>query len=96
MSGSPSPVRHQRKPVVGTDIAALADRLIAAYDRAETLLPITTSLPGFGVADGYGVLAEIEGRRRAEGWRSVGRKIGFTIRSDSARTSDANRHSRPR
>ena len=77
-------------------VGQTADRLIAAYDRAETLPPITTSLPGFGVADGYGVLAEIEGRRRAEGWRSVGRKIGFTIRSDSARTSDANRHSRPR
>jgi 2-oxo-3-hexenedioate decarboxylase len=32
----------------------------------------------FGIADGYRVLAEIEKRRRAQGWNAVGRKLGFT------------------
>jgi 2-oxo-3-hexenedioate decarboxylase len=63
------------------DIAALADRLIAAHDRAEMLPPITEAMPGFSVADAYAVLGEIEARRRAQGWRPVGRKIGFTNRT---------------
>jgi 2-oxo-3-hexenedioate decarboxylase len=65
--------------------ADLADQLIAAYDSAETLPPITTRLPGFGVADGYEVLAAIEERRRRQGWQEVGRKIGFTNRTIWAR-----------
>ena len=63
------------------DIAALADRLIAAYDAAEMLPPVTETVPGFSVADAYAVLGEIEERRRAQGWRPVGRKIGFTNRT---------------
>ena len=62
-------------------IAALADRLIDAYDRASTLDPITASDPSFDVAAGYAVLREIEARRVASGWRPVGRKIGFTNRT---------------
>lgn len=62
-------------------IAALADRLIDAYDRASTLDPITDSDPSFDVAAGYAVLREIEARRAASGWRPVGRKIGFTNRT---------------
>src|SRR5262245_14386481 len=42
------------------------------------LAPITQSHPEFSVADAYAVLAEIEARRRAQGWWPVGRKIGFT------------------
>jgi len=60
------------------DLAIIADRLIAAYDGVTTLPPITSSAPDFGVADGYAVLEDIENRRRAQGWRAVGRKIGFT------------------
>jgi 2-oxo-3-hexenedioate decarboxylase len=63
------------------DTADLADELIAAYDSARTLPPITVRLPGFGVADGYEVLAAIEERRRRQGWQDVGRKIGFTNRT---------------
>ncbi len=66
---------------MGTDLAQIADRLIKAYDTATTLPPITAGAPDFSVADGYAVLAEIEARRRAQGWRSVGRKIGFTNRT---------------
>jgi 2-oxo-3-hexenedioate decarboxylase len=61
--------------------ANLADELIAAYDSATTLPPITARLPGFAVTDGYDVLAAIEERRRRHGWQEVGRKIGFTNRT---------------
>ena len=63
---------------MGADIDSIADRLIAAYDGASMLAPISASAPEFDIADGYRVLAEIEKRRRAQGWRAVGRKLGFT------------------
>jgi len=63
----------------GHDIAATATRLIAAYDGAAQIPPITSSDPAFDVATAYEVLREIENRRRiVQGWRPIGRKIGFT------------------
>ena len=59
----------------------LADRLIAAYDGGRVLAPITDEAADFDVAAAYDVLAEIERRRRAQGWVPVGRKIGFTNRT---------------
>jgi 2-oxo-3-hexenedioate decarboxylase len=64
-----------------TDLKPIADALIAAYDTATTLPPITANAPDFSVADGYAVLHDIETRRRAQGWKAVGRKIGFTNRT---------------
>ena len=63
------------------DTGAIAGRLIAAYDSATTIPPITASDPGFDVAAAYDVLGEIEARRVAGGWLPVGRKIGFTNRT---------------
>ena len=63
------------------DVAALATRLIAAHDGAQTLAPITAEAADFDIAAAYDVLAEIERRRRAQGWMPVGRKIGFTNRT---------------
>jgi 2-keto-4-pentenoate hydratase len=63
------------------DLAGIADRLIAAFEGATRLDPITSQVPDFSVADAYDVLAEIEKRRRAQGWQAVGRKIGFTNRT---------------
>lgn len=63
---------------MNNDLTAIAERLIEAYDSATTVAPFSASMPDFTVADAYDVLAEIEARRRAQGWRSVGRKIGFT------------------
>jgi 2-oxo-3-hexenedioate decarboxylase len=63
------------------DLTSIVARLIKAYDTATSLPPITADAPDFSVADGYAVLAEIEARRRAQGWKSVGRKIGFTNRT---------------
>lgn len=60
---------------------AIADRLIAAYDSATMLAPIAAATPGFDVAAAYDVLHAIEQRRVAQGWRPVGRKIGFTNRT---------------
>jgi 2-oxo-3-hexenedioate decarboxylase len=65
--------------------SALADRLIAAWDRASQISPITAEDSAFDVAAGYAVLGEIERRRMAQGWRPVGRKIGFTNRTIWAR-----------
>jgi len=62
-------------------VVEVADRLIAAQDRAELILPITAGDPGFDVPAAYDVLDEIEGRRRRQGWQAVGRKIGFTNRT---------------
>ena len=63
----------------GYDIAAIATRLINAYDTATQIAPITEGEPAFDIPAAYEVLREIENRRRiAQGWRTVGRKIGFT------------------
>jgi 2-oxo-3-hexenedioate decarboxylase len=59
----------------------LAGRLLAAYDTASTLAPITAEAADFDVAAAYDVLFAIERRRRAQGWVPAGRKIGFTNRT---------------
>ena len=64
---------------------AIATRLLAAFANGTPVPPITAEDPAFDVAAAYDVLAAIERRRRAEGWRPAGRKIGFTNRSLWAR-----------
>ena len=66
-------------------VTELADRLIEAHDAGRTLPPITAEAADFDVNSAYEVLAEIERRRRAQGWVPVGRKIGFTNRTIWAR-----------
>ena len=63
------------------DIDAIATRLIAAAERAETIAPISGTDPAFDVSRAYDVLREIEHRRLAQGWHPVGRKIGFSNRT---------------
>jgi 2-oxo-3-hexenedioate decarboxylase len=67
--------------VTKREIGALAERLISAHDNATSLASLSASDPAFDVATAYDVLAEIERRRRAQGWQPVGRKIGFTNRT---------------
>jgi len=62
-------------------IHGIASRLIEAQDRATTIPPIAATTPGFDVDAAYDVLLAIESRRVAQGWRPVGRKIGFTNRT---------------
>ncbi|HET9046370.1 MAG TPA: hypothetical protein VFO33_05395 [Casimicrobiaceae bacterium] len=66
-------------------IERVADALIGAYDGAHTLPPISATHPKFDVAAAWDVLHTIETRRRAQGWVSCGRKIGFTNRTIWAR-----------
>jgi 2-oxo-3-hexenedioate decarboxylase len=68
-------------PRIDPKLARVADALIAAYDGATTLAPITAADPAFDVEAAYRVLSEIEARRGAQGWRPLGRKIGFTNRT---------------
>jgi 2-oxo-3-hexenedioate decarboxylase len=62
-------------------IHAIASRLIDAQNRATMLPPIAPATLGFDIDAAYDVLHEIESRRIAQGWRPVGRKIGFTNRT---------------
>ncbi len=64
-----------------TDLRPIADRLIAAYDQAAQIAPITAGDPTFDVDAAYDVLRDIQTRRIAQGWQPVGRKIGFTNRT---------------
>jgi 2-keto-4-pentenoate hydratase len=64
--------------LVAPRLLPVVERLIAAYDTATMLPPITSTEPGFSVPEAYAVLGEIERRRRVQGWEPVGRKIGFT------------------
>ncbi|CAG0954994.1 2-oxo-3-hexenedioate decarboxylase [Burkholderiales bacterium] len=59
----------------------LVDRLLAAADGGPALAPITDTDPHFGVERAYETLAALHARRIAQGWRPVGRKIGFTNRT---------------
>src|SRR5438067_7376258 len=63
----------------------LAERIIQCQDRATMMPPITADDPGFDVERAYDVLAAINARREVQGWRSIGRKIGFTNRTIWAR-----------
>ena len=62
-------------------VRAIALRLIDAQDRVVQIPPIAAATPGFDVDVAYDVLREVESHRIAQGWRPVGRKIGFTNRT---------------
>lgn len=62
-------------------IEAIANRLFAAFESAAQLSPLAGTQPGFDVDAGYAVLHALHGRRIGQGWRPLGRKIGFTNRT---------------
>lgn len=61
-----------------TERKALAQEMLAAQDEARSIVPISTRGVPFSVDDAYAVSATVHAARLARGWRSVGRKIGFT------------------
>jgi len=63
------------------DIAAIARRVVEAFDTGTPLASFSATYPDFDVATAYKVLREAEDARRARGWRPLGRKIGFTNRT---------------
>jgi 2-oxo-3-hexenedioate decarboxylase len=60
------------------NVDAIAESLAGAYARAVQIDAITSREPAFDVASGYAVLERLHGWRQAQGWRPLGRKIGFT------------------
>src|SRR5438552_16220354 len=78
-------VARSAAPMSATSTQDLAERLIQCQDRATMTPPITAGDSGFDVERAYDVLAAINARREAQGWRSIGRKIGFTNRTIWAR-----------
>ena len=60
------------------DLPAIAREMKQAQDGVVQLAPFTARHPGFDVRAGYDVAMRVDGRRRAEGFVPVGRKIGFT------------------
>jgi 2-keto-4-pentenoate hydratase len=69
------------KTAVSDELGAIASELIHAYDTATMLAPLTQRHRDFDVTAAYAVRGEIDARRRAQGWRPAGRKIGFTNRT---------------
>jgi 2-keto-4-pentenoate hydratase len=62
-------------------VGAIAAELLEVLDRDVRIELITSRYPDFNAADAYSVGAEIVRRRRADGQRTVGRKVGFTNRT---------------
>lgn len=66
-------------------MSVIADRLFDAIETGTQLAPFSFEDPTFDVEASYAVLAELHARRRAQGWRPIGRKVGFTNRGIWAR-----------
>ena len=61
--------------------SSLAEEVIRLQDGASLAQPFTTREQGFGLDAAYAVSRELLRLREADGWRRVGRKIGFTNRT---------------
>lgn len=61
--------------------SGVVDRILASVDGGSQIAPITDGDPHFDVERSYEALAALHARREAQGWRAVGRKIGFTNRT---------------
>ena len=73
---------------LSTNLAAIADRLIAAHDAATMLPPITSSTPAFSVTDAYVVLGESLGSTAANLWAGRGRlAVGIEINATHTRSA---------
>jgi 2-oxo-3-hexenedioate decarboxylase len=59
----------------------LATEFMGAHARRETVSPPSERQPGFDLAAGYAVEAELVRMRGAAGQRAVGRKVGYASRA---------------
>jgi len=60
------------------DVSALAEEISTAYAKREIMSATPSSREtAFDLADAYAVEAELTRLRRANGWRTVGRKVGY-------------------
>ena len=62
-------------------ITTLGDELFAALRARAVLDPLTTREPGITIDDAYGISLRFLERRKAEGERVVGKKIGVTSKA---------------
>jgi 2-keto-4-pentenoate hydratase len=58
-------------------VSALAEEVSTAYARRELMAAPSSRDPSFDLADAYAVQAELTRVRRANGWSTVGRKVGY-------------------
>lgn len=63
------------------DHAAIADDVLEALAARRQIATFSEQLPGFAMADAYGVTAALRRMRETRGEVCVGRKIGFTNRN---------------
>jgi 2-oxo-3-hexenedioate decarboxylase len=61
--------------------SAFATRILEALRSGTQIAPISFADRSFDVPAAYEVLAQLHEARRREGWRPVGRKVGFTNRT---------------
>ena len=59
----------------------LADELIDLHEKPRTAPPFSDRQAGLTAAEGYRAAAVLHEHRLAAGWKTVGRKIGFTNRT---------------
>lgn len=59
----------------------LAEELIEVHEKALTVRPFTEGHPGLTAASGYSAARALHDHRLKNGWKPVGRKIGFTNRT---------------
>ena len=63
------------------DATALANELIDLHERPRLVTPFNTRYPGLTAETGYAAARQLHARRLAQGWKLVGRKVGFTNRT---------------
>jgi 2-oxo-3-hexenedioate decarboxylase len=63
------------------DATNLAAELIDLHGGPRAVPPFTTRYPGLSAEAGYAAARKLHAHRLAQGWRPVGRKIGFTNRT---------------
>jgi 2-oxo-3-hexenedioate decarboxylase len=74
--GSAGVVRHAVIPPLA--VRALADEIATAYTKRELLRATPSSRdPAFDLSDAYAVETVLTRQRRAKGWTTVGRKVGY-------------------
>lgn len=63
------------------EVERIAATVLDSFDRGVPIEPISWGAPGFDLDAAYEVLRDVAAHRVAQGWVTVGRKIGFTNRT---------------
>jgi 2-oxo-3-hexenedioate decarboxylase len=63
------------------DATKLGAELIELHDHPREVPPFSTRYPGLTAEQGYAAANALHAHRLAQGWKAVGRKIGFTNRT---------------